>query len=74
MNTLGRLFRVSIFGESHGPCVGVLIDGCPAGLELSVEAFEADLVRRRPGALGTTTRRELDKVRISSGVFEGRTT
>jgi len=75
MNTFGRLFRVAIFGESHGSCVGVLLDGCPAGLALSEELFEADLARRRGGgAKGTTPRREEDRVRIESGVFEGRTT
>lgn len=74
MNSLGRLFRVQVFGESHGPCVGVLVDGCPAGLELGPEELEPDLARRRAGAPGTTPRREVDGPRILSGVFEGRTT
>lgn len=74
MNTFGRIFRVSLFGESHGPAIGALIDGCPAGLCLSAADFEADLARRRPGAPGTTARREQDALRLLSGVFEGRTT
>ncbi|MCE1228780.1 MAG: chorismate synthase [Firmicutes bacterium] len=74
MNSFGRLFRVSLYGESHGSGVGVVVDGCPAGLPLREEDFEADLARRRSGAKGTTTRREADAPRIVSGVFEGRTT
>lgn len=74
MNTLGRLFRLSLFGESHGPAIGALIDGCPAGVPLSTGDFVADLMRRRPGANGTTARREMDDVRLQSGVFRGRTT
>ncbi len=74
MNSFGRIFRAQIFGESHGPCVGALVDGCPAGLPLSAEDFEPDLSRRRSGAAGTTGRHEPDRVRILSGVFEGRTT
>ncbi len=74
MNTFGRLFSVSVLGESHGEVVGVLIDGCPAGLSLSVEDFAPDLSRRRPGAAGTTPRRESDEPNIKSGVFKGKTT
>ncbi len=75
MNAFGRLFRVQILGESHGPCVGVLLDGCPVGLPLSEEDFGPDLERRRGGgAPGTTPRREEDRPRIESGLFEGRTT
>ncbi len=74
MNSFGRLFRLSIFGESHGPQVGVLIDGCPAGLELSADDFEPDLVRRRAGAKGTTPRREADLPMLQSGIHNGRTT
>jgi chorismate synthase len=74
MNSFGRMFRVEIFGESHGPAVGVLIDGCPAGLPLAAADFEADLERRRAGRPGTTPRREPDRPEIVSGVFEGRTT
>ncbi len=74
MNTFGRLFRVSIFGESHGPGVGVAIDGCPAGLPLTVEDFDSDLRRRRPGKPGTTTRDEADVPLIRSGVYRQKTT
>jgi chorismate synthase len=74
MNSFGRLFRVGLFGESHGPAVGVLIDGCPAGLPLTEADLEADLGRRRAGAKGTTPRAEADKPVIMSGVFRGRTT
>lgn len=60
MNTFGRLFRISILGESHGPCVGVLIDGCPAGLDVSIQDFATDLRRRQSGQPGTTARQEED--------------
>jgi chorismate synthase len=73
MNSSGRLFRVSMFGESHGASVGVLIDGCPAGLRLAPAHFASDLKRRRPGLPGTTARRETDAPRIASGVLNGRT-
>ena len=66
MNTFGRLLRVSIFGESHGPCVGALIDGCPAGLDLSIEEFATDLRRRQAGRTGTTSRREEDVPRFEA--------
>ena len=74
MNTFGRKFRVSIFGESHGEAIGVVLDGVPAGLELSEADFEADIDRRRSGAKGTTPRKESDVPQIVSGVFEGHTT
>jgi chorismate synthase len=74
MNSFGRLFRVGLYGESHGPEVGVLIDGCPAGLPLSGADLEADLARRRAGAKGTTGRVEADEAVIVSGLFRGRTT
>ena len=74
MNTFGRKFRVSIFGESHGEAIGVVLDGVPAGLELSEEDFVKDIDRRRSGAKGTTLRKESDKPQIVSGVFEGHTT
>ena len=74
MNTFGRIFRVSIFGESHGARVGVTIDGCPAGIAISKADFEADLNRRRSGAKGTTPRTEADEPNIVSGVFNGYTT
>ena len=74
MNTFGRKFRVSIFGESHGEAIGVVLDGVPAGLELCEDDFQADIDRRRSGAKGTTPRKEADKPQIVSGVFEGHTT
>ena len=74
MNTFGRKFRVSILGESHGELIGVVLDGVPAGLELSSEDFTQDILRRKSGAKGTTPRIEADAPRIVSGVFEGHTT
>ena len=74
-NTIGKLFTVTSFGESHGPAIGCVIDGCPPGLALSVEDMQRDLDRRKPGqSRYTTQRREADEVRILSGVFEGQTT
>jgi len=74
MNSFGRIFRVHIFGESHGECVGLSIDGCPAGLPLTVEDFAADIERRKPGAKGTTPRKEDDIPLIKTGLFNGKTT
>lgn len=74
MNTIGRKFRVSIFGESHGELIGVVMDGVPAGLELSEQDFEKDILRRKSGAKGTTPRIEADRPMIVSGVYEGHTT
>lgn len=74
MNTFGSIFRVSIFGESHGTMVGVTVDGCPAGITLTEEDFLPDLERRKPGGAGTTPRKEEDVPRLVSGVFNGRTT
>src|SRR6185437_12627814 len=74
MNTFGRFFRVSIFGESHGQMVGVVIDGCPAGIEIDEDDFIADLERRKAGMQGTTPRKEEDAPRIMSGVFQNKTT
>jgi chorismate synthase len=74
VNTFGRLFRLITFGESHGPALGAVIDGCPAGVPLSREQIQAALDRRRPGQSNlTTTRQEADQVEILSGVFEGKT-
>ena len=71
----GKLFRVSTWGESHGKGVGVVVDGCPAGLELSEEDIQVYLNRRKPGqSKFTTPRKEDDRVEILSGVFEGKTT
>lgn len=74
-NSFGELFRVTTFGESHGPAIGAIIDGCPPGLELCEADLQHELDRRKPGqSRYTTARREADEVRILSGVFEGRTT
>ena len=74
MNSIGRRFRVSIFGESHGELIGVTLDGVPAGIELSEQDFEKDILRRKSGAKGTTPRIEADAPMIVSGVYEGHTT
>ena len=74
MNSWGQIFRISIWGESHGPQVGVSIDGIPAGIALSEDDFRADLDRRRAGAAGTTPRKESDLPHIVSGVYNGFTT
>jgi chorismate synthase len=74
-NTFGRLFRVTTWGESHGPALGAVIDGCPPRLSLNAGDIEAELARRRPGVQAhATSRREPDKIEILSGVFEGFTT
>lgn len=74
-NTIGKLFTVTTFGESHGPALGCIVDGCPPGLELSVEDMQRDLDRRKPGqSRYTTQRKEGDEVKILSGIFEGKTT
>lgn len=74
MNSFGRLFRIHIFGESHGHSVGVIVDGCPAGLLLREGDLFADIERRRSGVLGTTKRIETDSPKIVSGIFNDRTT
>jgi len=74
-NTIGKLFTVTTFGESHGLALGCIVDGCPPGMELSEEDIQIDLDRRKPGTSRyTTQRREDDAVKILSGVFEGKTT
>ena len=74
-NSIGKLFTVTSFGESHGPALGCIVDGCPPGLPLSEEDLQADLDRRKPGSSRyTTQRKEDDTVKILSGVFEGKTT
>ena len=75
-NTFGTLFRITTWGESHGPATGVVIDGCPAGLQLTEAEIQNEVNRRKPisGSKITTTRREKDQVQILSGVFEGKTT
>ncbi|MFZ4735939.1 MAG: chorismate synthase [Bradymonadia bacterium] len=74
-STTGLLFRVTTFGESHGPALGCVVDGCPAGLDLDLDAVQAELDRRRPGQSALTTpRAEADRLEVLSGLFEGRTT
>jgi len=74
MNTFGNTFRISIFGESHGPWVGCTIDGCPAGISINIADFTTDIDRRKAGAAGTTPRKEDDTPIFVSGVFNGTTT
>lgn len=75
MNSFGRIFRVSIFGESHGPAVGIIIDGCPAGIDLTIDDFTTDIERRKGGTQkGTTPRQETDAPIFQSGVFQNKTT
>ncbi|HEX7410562.1 MAG TPA: chorismate synthase [Bacteroidales bacterium] len=74
MNQFGAQFRLSIFGESHGNGVGIVIDGCPSGIGIRESDFEADLARRRPGAPGTTPRSEKDQIAILSGIYNDKTT
>ena len=74
-NSIGNLFRVTTFGESHGPAIGCMVDGCPPGMMLCEADLQVDLDRRKPGASKyTTQRKESDTVKILSGVFEGKTT
>ena len=74
-NTIGKLFTVTSFGESHGPAIGCIVDGCPPGMALTEADLQEDLDRRKPGtSRHTTQRREADEVKILSGVFEGKTT
>lgn len=74
MNSFGHIFRISMYGESHGKSLGVLIDGCPSGIALNEKDFAEDLERRKGGKKGTTSRREPDRPHILSGVFRNRTT
>lgn len=74
-NSFGQVFRLHTWGESHGPAIGVVVDGCPAGLELTPDDIQKELDRRRPGqSLITTKRQEKDQVEILSGIFAGKTT
>jgi len=74
MNQFGTQFRLSIFGESHGNGVGIIVDGCPSGIPISASDFEMDLSRRRSGAAGTTPRTEKDQIAIMSGIYNDKTT
>ena len=74
-NSIGKLFTVSTFGESHGEAIGCVVDGCPPGMPLSEKDIQQDLERRRPGKTRhTSQRQESDEIKILSGVFEGKTT
>ena len=74
-NSLGKMFTITSFGESHGRCVGIVIDGCPAGLAITLEDIQKEVDKRRPGgSVASTTRAEEDKVEILSGIFNGHTT
>src|SRR5690606_3983622 len=75
MNTFGKIFRLTTFGESHGEAIGGIIDGCPAGIELDFEKIQFELDRRKPGQSKIVTqRKEPDTVKFLSGIFEGKTT
>ena len=75
MNTFGEIFRLTTFGESHGPAIGGVIDGMPAGISIDLDFVQRELDRRRPGQSALTTpRKESDRVEILSGLFEGKTT
>ncbi|MBR4306844.1 MAG: chorismate synthase, partial [Bacteroidaceae bacterium] len=74
MNTIGTLFRLTSFGESHGPAIGGVIDGMPAGIEVDLTFIQSELARRKPGqSILTTARKEEDEVELLSGVFDGKT-
>ncbi|RYE03782.1 MAG: chorismate synthase, partial [Sphingobacteriaceae bacterium] len=74
-NTFGQAFRITTFGESHGAAIGVIIDGCPAGLDIDLNFIQAELDKRKPGQSKITTqRKESDTVQILSGTFEGKST
>ena len=74
-NSFGHIFRITTFGESHGPVVGVIIDGCPAGIDIDEKFIQKELDRRKPGQSRISSqRKEEDKLEILSGVFEGKTT
>jgi chorismate synthase len=74
MNSFGRIFRICIYGESHGPSLGIILDGCPAGIPLAENNFDPDIQRRNPPLAGTTARKETDRPQLLSGVFKGQTT
>ena len=75
MNTFGNIYRLTTFGESHGPAVGGIIDGMPAGIDIDLDAVQHQLNRRRPGqSTIVTARDEKDRVKILSGMFDGKTT
>ena len=74
-NTFGNIFKLTTFGESHGPALGGVIDGCPSGIELDLDFIESEMQRRKPGQSAIVTqRKEPDTVTFYSGIFEGKTT
>ena len=74
-NSFGNIFKLTTFGESHGPAIGGILDGCPSGIELDVDKIQHDLDRRKPGQSSIVTqRKEADKINFLSGIFEGKTT
>src|SRR5580704_17022846 len=74
-NSFGEIFRITTFGESHGKAIGVVIDGCPAGMEIDMVLIQHDLDRRKPGQSAITTqRKESDTFEVLSGIFDGKTT
>ena len=74
-NTFGNLFKLTTFGESHGPAIGGILDGCPSNINLDIEKIQYDLDRRKPGQSSIVTqRKEADEVVFLSGIFEGKTT
>ena len=74
-NSFGNIFKLTTFGESHGPAIGGVIDGCPSGLKINLDAIEKEMQRRKPGQSAIVTqRKEEDTVTFYSGIFEGKTT
>jgi len=73
-NSFGKLFTITSFGESHGSCIGIVIDGCPAGLPVSEEDIQREVDKRKPASPISTTRAEEEKVEVLSGIFNGHTT
>ena len=74
-NTFGNIFKITTFGESHGPALGGVIDGCPSGIEIDLDLIEKEMQRRKPGQSSIVTqRKEEDSVTFYSGIFEGKTT
>ena len=74
-NTFGKIYKISTYGESHGKSIGVIIDGCPSGIEIDTNYIQSELDRRKPGQSKITTpRKENDLIEVLSGVFEGKST
>ena len=74
-NSFGKIYKISTFGESHGEAIGIIIDGCPAGLKIETSEIQKELDRRKPGQSKITSqRKESDEIKFLSGIFEGKTT